>query len=155
MTSYRHGALLVIEDAKPHDEILRSLKAIDDRLFLERQVTIDGQAVWCVVCDVGGDHAPLTILEWRDEDDHPIHELSSGIITRVQRMERDGRRLAAKVIKENADRLERKKLENQTTWGEIGSDFEKRMSPGYSAMLPRGQYLRMSRDKRRNRGERI
>lgn len=152
---YRHGALMIVEEAKPQNEILRALRQIDPRLFLERQLSLEGQAVWCVVCDVGSDYPPLTVLEWRDSSEHPIHELSSGIVERVARMERDGATLAASVIKKNSDRIERKKLETQAHWADLGTEFEQRMSPGHSAVLPRGQYLRRSRDKRRARGERI
>lgn len=155
MTQYRHGALTVIETAKSQNEILRELKKIDPRLFLERQVTLENQAVWCVVCDVGGDSPPLTILEWRDSEDHPIHELSSGIVGRVQRMERDGGKLADRVIKQNAQRLEKQKAESAAHWRDIGTDFERLMSPGHSALLPRGQYLRRSRDRQRAKGWRI
>lgn len=155
MTQYRHGALTVIETAKSQNEILRELKKIDPRLFLERQVTLEGQAVWCVVCDVGSDSPPITILEWRDSEDHPIHELSSGIIGRVQRMERDGGKLADRVIRQNAEILAKKRAETREQWSDIGTDFERLMSPGHSALLPRGQYLRRSRDKKRSMGWRI
>ena len=152
-TSYRHGALQIIETVRPKDEILRALKQIDDRLFLERQITIDGQAVWCVVVDVGSGEPPMTIIEWRDSDGHPIHQLSSGIIDRVARMERDSGRLSATIVKKNAARLEAKKRDTNAHWADLGTEFEKRLSPGYSAVLHRSQSLRMARDKKRNRGE--
>ncbi len=155
MNSYRHGALTVIESAKPHDEVLRDLKTIDPRLFLERQVTLDDQAVWCVVYDAGTDNPPITILEWRDADDHPIHELSGGIVARVKAMEQASEGLTARVMQANEQRIQAKRRETQSQWSEIGTDFERLMSPMHSAVLPRGQHLRRSRDKLRNQGWRI
>jgi hypothetical protein len=153
---YRHGALTIIETPRSHDSVLRDLKKIDDRLFLERQVTIEGQAVWCVVLDPRSDDPPLTILEWRDENDHPIHELGEGILYRVQKMQANaGGNLTAKVLKANHDRIEAKRREAQGHWADMGTDFERLMSPGHSAVLPRGQHLRRSRDKLRNQGWRI
>ena len=155
MNTYRQGALTVIETVRPHNEIQRALKQIDRRLFVEKQVTLEDQAVWCVVCEVGGDDPPATVLEWRDSDGNPIHELSDGIIDRIAKMERQGPNLAARVVKANADRIERKRRDTQDHWRDIGTDFERLMSPGHSAVLPRGQHLKRSRDKLRSQGWKI
>ena len=155
MNSYRHGALTIIETPQSHDAILRALKEIDPRLFLERQVTYEDQAVWCVVCDVGSDHPPITILEWRDSNDHPIHELSSGIVGRIARMDRDPKELIARVERINAERESRKKKETQSQWADIGTDFERLMSPGHSSVLHRGAHLRRTRDKMRAKGYKV
>lgn len=154
MIEYRHGALYVIEDARDSDSLLRDLRAIDDRIFLERQITLENEAVWCVVVNVGGDHPPLTILEWRDQEGNPL-ELSSGIVDRVARMDRDEKRLIASVMRQNAERIEAQRQQSRAEWREMGEDFQKRTSSGYSAVLPRGQYLRRSRDKRRGRGDKV
>ena len=155
MNSYRHGALTIIESPKSHNEVLRALKSIDQRLFLERQVTIDDQAVWCVVVDLGTDEPPITILEWRDSDDHPIHELSSGIVDRVARMDRDPKALFARVQAINEKRRITKRQEAQAQWADMGADFGRRISPGHSALLHRGQHLRRSRDRQRNMGRNV
>jgi hypothetical protein len=155
MNSYRHGALTVIETAKPHSEILRELKKIDDRLFLERQVTLEDQAVWCVVYDAGTDNPPITILEWRDSDNHPIHDLSSGIVARVKQMEASSDGLTARVMLANQQRIDANRRETQAQWADIGTDFERLMSPGHSAVLHRGQHLRRTRDRMRNQGWKV
>ncbi len=155
MNSYRHGALTVIETPRSQGDILKGLRGIDPRLFLERQVTLDDQAVWCVVYDAGTDNPPITILEWRDSNDHPIHELSYGIVERIQKMEQQATGLTARVMQANEDRIVKKRLETKAQWAEIGTDFERLMSPGHSAVLPRGQHLRRSRDKLRNQGWKI
>lgn len=155
MTSYRHGALHVIETPKSKDEILRALKRIDDRLFIEKQVTFENEAVWCVVVNVGGDIPPLTILEWRDEHGNPIPDLTSGIIGRVERMERDAGKLTAKVIKANADRLERARRDAREAWQDMGREFEARMKETRSAVLHRGIHLRRHRDRLRAMGAKV
>jgi hypothetical protein len=145
------GALTVIEAAKSSNEILVELRKIEPRLFLERQVTIGDQAVWCVVYDAGSDHPPMCVLEWRDADDHPIHELSYGIVERIKKMEQQSGSLTAEVIRKNSERIEAKRRQTQQQWAEIGTDFERLMSPGHSAVLHRGPHLRRSRDTDRSR----
>jgi hypothetical protein len=152
--SYRHGALTVIENVKPKNEIQLELRKIDPRLFLERQVTLEGQAVWCVVCDIG-DQPPVTILEWRDSEGHPLPELSAGIIGRVQRMEQQNGNITARVIRANEAKIAEARRTADGHWSDIGKDFERLMSPAHSALLPRGQSLRRSRDKMRSKGFRV
>lgn len=154
MNSYRHGSLYVVEQARDKDEIQKALKAIDPRLFLEKQITFDQESVWCVVVDVGGEQGPLTILEYRDEETgKPIPDLGWRIVERVQRMDRDGQRLAAKVIRQNQERVERARADARAHWEDLGKEFQERMKPTRSAVLHRGQHLRRSRDKRRANGE--
>lgn len=156
MNTHRHGALYVVEEPQDKKRIADALKAIDPRLFVEKQITFEQEAVWCVVCDVGGDQPPHTILEYRDEETgKPIPDLGWRLVERVQRMDRDGARLAAKVIRENKERVEKARADARAHWEDIGKDFQERMKPTRSAVLPRGQHLRMSRDKRRARGESV
>lgn len=151
---YRHGALSVVETVRDRDFVQRELRKIDDRLFVEKQLTYTGEAVWCVVVSVGGDVPPLTLLEHRDPSGRPL-ELSGSLIDRAARMERDGARLSAKVIRQNAARLEdgRKRMVEQLT--NLGEDGDRFMNAGHSALLHRGQHLRRSRDKRRAQGDKI
>jgi hypothetical protein len=97
MQTYRYGALHVVESAADSDTIQRDLKAIDPRLWLERQITLDNEWVWCVMCELEGDQPPLCVFEWRDPDGHPIPVLSSGIVDRMNQVERDPHVLNAKV----------------------------------------------------------
>lgn len=156
METYRHGALHVVEHARDKDSIQKELKQVDPRIFLEKQITFEQEAVWCVVVDVGSGHAPITILEYRDEETgKPIPDLGHRIVDRVKRMDRDGQRLAAKVIRQNQARVDRARADARAHWEDIGKEFQERMHPVRSAVLPRSQALRLSRDKRRNRGEKI
>jgi len=155
-TESRHGALHVVRSVQSRDQIALELRKLDDRLFLEQQVVFDGSTVWCVVCDVGLGHPPITIMEWRDSSTgRPIPELTSGLVDRVAAMERDGARLAEKVIKANRDKVERDRQESYTRYRDIALDVVPRISGRSSAVLHRGQHLRLSRDKRRAKGENI
>jgi hypothetical protein len=76
-------------------------------------------------------------------------------VDRVQQMERQSEGLSRRVLKANEDRIMASRRSAQQHWAEIGTDFERLMSPGHSALLPRSQALRMSRDKKRSQGWRI
>lgn len=155
MIGYRHGALAVIENPQPRDVIVAELKRIDDRLFVERQIGFDQVPVWCVVAQVGGDHPPITILEWRDADGEPIPYLTSTLIARVMQMERNGKRLADSVIDKNRKLIERRQEEAREKYRELGRDMVPRIVGNRSAVLPRGQYLRRSRDAKRAKGWKV
>jgi hypothetical protein len=57
---FRHGALYVLRDRPNAESIQRALRDIDRRLFLEKQITYENDAVWCVVCDIGSGQPPVT-----------------------------------------------------------------------------------------------
>jgi hypothetical protein len=155
-TESRLGALTVVQQVRDTSWIQKELKALDDRLFLEKQLTFGNEEVWCVVCQVGGDVPPVTILEWRDpQTGRPIPELSSGLVERVARMERDAGRLNDKVLKANAAKLEADRRDSYDKYREIALDVVPHMSALRSSLLPRSQSLRMARDKQRNMGRRI
>lgn len=155
MPTFRHGALHVIEEAHDKDTIQRLIKKIDDRLFVEKQVTLAGEEVWCVVCDVGSEVPPITFIEWRDELGRPIPYLAERLVQRVQQMDRDAGRLYSKVIAANAAMIETQRQAAMSQYEAIMDDMLPRMGPGHSAVLPRGQWLRQSRDRRRSRGEKV
>jgi hypothetical protein len=151
---YRKGALHVVEQNRSREDLAADLRAIDDRLFLEKQLVFSGEEVWCVCVEVGGDFGVFTLLEWRDEDGNPL-PLAGGIVDRVRRMDRDGKRLAAKVVKQNAARIERARQDAQEAWEEIGREGDRRMAPGYSAVLHRGPGLAAARRRARRQGRNV
>ncbi len=156
MISYRHGALHVVESARPQQQVLRDLRSIDDRLFLEMQLTTAGEEVWCVVCDVGSGQPPITIMEWRDQETgRPIMELTSGLAERVSRMDRDGSRLSARVVRANEAKVEEQRRAAYDIYREIATDMVPRMRPTRSVVLPRSQSLRLARDKARGQGRNV
>lgn len=153
MPEYRHGALYVVESRSDRSDIERALRQIDRGLFLEKQVTLEGEIVWCVVAEVFGDHPPLTIFEWRDESGRPISELAMGIVDRVNRLERDPVVLAKRLRERN----EALKRERDRRRDEAYETMAREMVPSIqgrrSAVLHRSQALRMARDRRRAQGD--
>ena len=153
--SYRHGALHVIEQAAERDEVQRALRQLDERLFLERQLTLHMETVWCVCATVSPDEPPLTILEWRDPETSEPLQLSHGIVARMARMEREAGKLSASVLSQNAERIEARRRETRALWAELGAEADRLLHPAHSAVLPRGYHLRRSRDAKRNQGWRV
>ena len=143
----------MVEDAKARDPIQKALRQIDPRLFVERQMTIDGEQVWVVNVDLGRDDPTgvVTLLEWRDEAGRPLPTLSEGIVARVARMERDGSKLHRSVIEANRARTERARndLIQQT------EDLTKEIVAGLGwrkSVQPRSRSLYLARARQRARG---
>lgn len=151
----RYGALSVVEEAHPKDKVQAELQKLDDRLFLEKQITMANEEVWCVVVNVGLDQPPVTLMEWRDESGEPIPYLTDRIVSRVAAMERDGHKLYAKVIQANADKVEIDRKIALYQYEELGRDMGPRIEGKIRPVLPRSQALRMSRDKMRARGRKV
>jgi hypothetical protein len=152
LSEYRYGALYVIRE-NSDDALRRELKRIDDRLFFEKQITYTDEEVWCVCVDFSGDQPPMTILEWRDEKGRPIPYLDSGIIERVKQVDRSGRQLSERVLRENQARIESLRRQSREQYTEVARDMVPRVLDQRRPVLHRSQALRMSRDKRRARGE--
>jgi hypothetical protein len=155
MPAYQFGGLYVVERASPRSAILRALKQIDDRLFLERQISIDDRPVWCVVCNVGGDRPPVTILEYRDDNGDPIPEPADSLLYRVAQMPRSSQQLNEQILRANeklkADRAERAREET----AELTRDIVPRVVQTRSVVFPRGVYLRQARDRKRAKGWKV
>lgn len=133
----RHGALAVVETAHDKDFVQRRLKELDPALFLEKQITLQNEEVWCVCVDVGLDHPPITIMEWRDDDDKPIPYLSERIVARVSQFERDSGKLIARVVEENARKVERARREADENYETVVKETAKFMHPMHAGLLPR------------------
>lgn len=153
MTEYRHGALLVLEQPRSQHEINVELRKLDPDFFVERQLTIDQQAVWCV-CKSMSDQPPVVMVEWRDERRRPL-ELSYGIVSRAQQLQRDPVALLESVISKNRAKQEELRRKTDEGYADAGADAEPRITGKVRPVLHRGQHLRMSRDKRRERGEKV
>jgi hypothetical protein len=144
----RHGALAVVEQAHPKDHVQRRLREIDPGLFLEKQITLTNEEVWCVCVDVGLDHPPITLLEWRDDDGRPIPYLSERIVARVAAFERDGRKLLARVVEENARLVERQRRDADYNYAETVRETAKFAHPMHAGLLPRRGIGEKARAKR-------
>lgn len=157
LISHRHGALTVMSHERPDDIYKDALARIDRRLFLERQVTLAGEVVWCLVLDAGMDIGPVTLLEWRGRDGEPL-ELSSGILEEARRMKQQldsGEDVARNVMLANQRLIERRRLDSMSQYQDVVADMMPRMSGKRSAVLHRGVYLRRSRDKQRAQGAKV
>lgn len=153
MPEYRHGALYVVEHASSRDPIVKALKQIDDRLFVERQATFDDQWVWVVNIDLGRDDPDgiVTLLEWRDEQGKPIPYLSDGLVQRVAAMERDGSALHRKVIEANRRFTEQRRRELEQKVEDITRDIVPNIG-WRKTTLPRSRGLYLARARERANG---
>lgn len=140
MPVYRAGGLYVVEQAPRKNAILRQLKQIDERLFLEKQISFDNKPVWCVVCVVGGDQPPLTLIEYRDDAGEPIAEPTEHLVWRVAQMERDGNKLAKRVLEANNALLEGRKRQAREEMQEVSRDVLR--SSTRLPLFHRGVHLR-------------
>jgi hypothetical protein len=154
MTEYISGSLYVIERPRSQHWVNRALKQLDERLFLERQVSFDNQHVWCVVCDQG-DRPPITLIEFRDDNGNAISDPTERLIQRVAQMERDGHRLHQRVLDKNQRFREAKSKAMRDETEAITRDIVPRINPTRSVLLPRGAHLRQSRDRQRSQGARV
>ena len=143
----------MLEKPSDSDQIVRGLKQLDQRLFLEKQLTLDGEQVWTVHCAVEGDQPPICVFEWRDPDGRPIPVLSSGIIDRMAAMERDPAKLNAKVKAKNAE-FERRRDEkfNEHIYG---ISEERRRSLLSHSVLHRSPGLAAARRRQRQQGHNV
>jgi hypothetical protein len=150
---YRHGALYVVESASSREPIVRALKQIDDRLFVERQATFDGEQVWVVNVDLGRDDPTgvVTLCEWRDGDGKPIPYLAEGLVRQVAQMERDGSKLNKKVIEANREFTERRRRRMEEETAEMTREIVSGIG-WRKTTLPRGQNLYMARARQRAKG---
>lgn len=143
----------MVEHNHGRKDLERDLKAIDNRLFFEKQLTLEGEEVWCVVCDFSSDQPPVTLLEWRDSNGRPISELGSSIIPRVQKMERDHDALLARVREQNEKMVAEINRRRDEAYEEIARDMIPRIQERGRPVLPRGVYLRQSRSRMREQGK--
>lgn len=154
MVSYRYGALHVLERAADTDVVQQRLRQLDPDLFLERQITLDGEQVWCVMAEIPGDRPPLCVFEWRDpETGAPIPVLSSGIVDRMAQMERDPFVLAQRVKERNTEfaRRRREKLAESLR----ASAEERRRAHLTHYVIPRSPGLVAARRRQRRAGHNV
>lgn len=151
-TEYRVGALAVIVAEESVEWVNRELRAIDERLFAEKQLDFTDREVWCIVEDTGERHGAerfVTVYEWRDRKGDPIPYLSQGIVDEMKRRAKDntGNIMAARAIAErrNRDRLERARAETDRAYFEIGKDFHEHRRIGNFVFTPRSKQLQMTR----------
>jgi hypothetical protein len=147
----RMGALAIVERPAAKHEINRLLRQYDPTLSVEQQMRRGGELVWCVIKDCGI-LGVRTVYDYRDEDGTPIPMLSERIVDHFRRRENESLAdLVARADAENARLVADRRARAQEGYETAASEMRKMV--GRSAVLPRSQALRMSRDKARARGE--
>jgi hypothetical protein len=87
---HRHGSLRVLETPHTQNYINARLREVDERLFLERQLTVaDRYPVWCVCLTLRGE-PPMCIYEHRTDDGTPIGYPTEAIVEKVREMKQSG-----------------------------------------------------------------
>jgi hypothetical protein len=155
----RQGDLVVAERDRLADQINRRLKEIDGRLFLEKQIRLrDQKPCWHVMFVGSLDREPDVLFEWSGPDGAPL-ELSWSVYDRVVagRLDRSPR---AKLAQREAEAANQRKRDGMEAWAQneheqIAREVVPMRSPMHSALLPRGVYLRMHRDRMRARGRKV
>lgn len=152
LAEYRFGALSVVQNVSDKDMIQRRLKALDPRLFVEQQLNLDGEYVWCVCLDVGGDQVPWTIYESRDHQNRPIPYLTHDVVEEIERRMKDPS-TPEKIHRQNRERQERRVREHDEAIDDITDEFLKRARRGTRFIAPRGSKSIKSMERRHRAGD--
>lgn len=130
--------LYVVEQASDVRAVEASLAEIDPALFLSWEIEGD-RKVYRVLYD-RGDQTPAEIARWP-------YPLSSGLVELVKSLRpREGPDLE-RAQRANEQKAERETRDFEETVDEIAKDVGKRISGKRSAVLHRGQHLRLARSR--------
>jgi len=151
----RHGdsGLVLAEFGQDEAAISKALRQHDpDLRLVPRHSEKFGKRYYAVYRYAGSDRPAEFVCAWTTDAGEPL-PLSSRLLDLVQKLDRNTR---GEYEDENArERKRREQLERQLAADtqDLIDDWKAR--DGRSALLPRGVSLRMARDKRRARGERV
>lgn len=143
------SGLVLATDAMDSAALERALKKRDPLLGLQGWPSeIHGTILWKVVRQSPG-RAPETVCVWQSDRGEP-YPLSSALLDLVDKLDRNTRSSYGTVEERNEQRrAEFARQEANDNEAIIDDTTFKHGRP----LIPRSQSLRMSRDKRRNRGE--
>ncbi len=149
-----HSAnLMVANQAADENAVRRAVKRLEPGLMLTREFDEEHRGIVYVVRHwLGSGVTPLEVLRWRDPDGHP-KPLSFALVDELQRQEARGRELYTEAEESNRKRREAEHRRLDAELEEFAREHGNAGSGLRSACLPRGQHLRIARDKRRARGE--
>lgn len=99
------------------------------------------------------DDPDVVILDWREPDDTP-RQLSSGILTEIDRKMHAGPTSLKKLAARQAELRERKDAESLENYRAVAAEFKGKDSPVHAPLLHRGVHLRRHREKLRSQGRR-
>ena len=147
-----HGVLTAAYMGADEKTIQAELTRLDPLLFLDPEVEPGRFVYWTVKQHVGSGHPPVCVLEWRDRD--KPWPLTHAIVEHVRR--REGAIATAYVEAAAANELKRQKTIEKV--GDEAYDVAldaKKAAGKTSAVLPRSQGLRRSRDRARAAGKKV
>ena len=144
------SGLILTETGMEQAAIERALKKRDPLLSLQGWPSETHRTIlWKVVRDAGSGRPPDTICVWQSDRGDP-YPLSSGILERVDRLDRNTRSIYLSADERNELHARELAEQNERDNEAVRDDTTFRHG---RPLLPRSQSLRMARDKRRNRGE--
>ena len=150
------GGLAAAYHTVTSEEVQRELQKLDRGLFLDPEIEFHGPygkyLYWTVKHHIGSGQPPIPVLEWRDYNGPK--PLTFAIVEAVKRREGGLEDAVRKVLAAN----EKKRQETEKQVGddayEVALDARKATGKT-SAVLPRSQALRRSRDRQRARGNKV
>lgn len=145
----RFGAHAVIESVASKNEINRALKVRDPRLFLEQQLNLDNEHVWCVVLETTDPQLGcVTIYEWRDpQTDEPINHPTMGILQEIDRRMARGPINVKEIDRRNKEKQKKRANEMREHVVDIAVDFAKHWGIGNFQIIPRSRQLMLTRSR--------
>lgn len=146
------SGLVIAEHGQDEAAVARALKQHDRELRLVQQVDpATGRLRWCVYSYQGPDRPALFVYAWQTQTGEPL-PLSHRLVDEVKAQDRNSR--APRPTEDDLDRQQavRKERDWERDAEALGNDW----APQHGRpVLHRSQSLRMARDKRRARGEKV
>jgi hypothetical protein len=145
----RIGGLVLAELGMDGAALERELRRRDPLLSLQGWPSLEHRCILWRVVREAGERGPETVCVWQSESGEP-YPLSSGLLDLVDRLDRNTRSDYARDDERNARRRDALVRQQERDNEALAQDWTPRHG---RPVLPRSQALRMSRDKRRAKGE--
>jgi hypothetical protein len=146
------SGLILTEHRMDQAALERQLKRRDPLLSLQGWPSETHRTIlWKVVRDAGSGRPPDTVCVWQSERGEP-YPLSSALLDLVDQLDRNSRSSYLTDNQRNEQR--RRELARKVELDNEAIRDDTTFKHG-RPVLPRSQSLRMARDKKRNRGEKV
>lgn len=147
-----NSGIVLAEQGMDGAAIERALKQRDPDLSLQGWPSQTHNCIlWKVVRYAGPDRPPDTVCIWQSDRGEP-YPLSSGLLDKVDRLDKNSRSVYVSDDELNQRKRERETKGKQDAYDDLAHDWDSKHG---RPMLPRSQSLRMARDKQRARGKKI
>ncbi len=151
------GGLAVAFNPSTEDAVARALRRLDPSLFLDPELEPYGPrgayVYMTVKQHVGSGYPPIPVLEWRDS--RGPWPLSMALVEKVRRREWAMVGAVEAVVRANKDRMEKASRDVGDAAFDIAMSDGPKATGKRSALLPRSQSLRQSRDRARAKGRNV